>query len=215
MITLYGVHSPYVYKVRLALLKKGLEFKHVSVNLMEKSKDFLQLAPLGKIPALKDGDTVMYGSSNIVQYLDEQYKETEVLTGKTVAEKVKIGNLDEIVTKISSIIPPIFLESMGLINKTDKTSFGYALKVYSDDEEKMARSDLTNLFELLAAELGGKKYFVGESLSVADFSIFSFLAFAKKAKIDTSVLDNWYNQHAQTDVFAEILAKEDEIVGEV
>jgi glutathione S-transferase len=62
---LYGMPlSPNVVRVATVLNEKGLDFEIVPVDLRtgaHKQPEFLALNPFGQIPALEDGDEVLYG----------------------------------------------------------------------------------------------------------------------------------------------------------
>lgn len=77
MIKVHGVHgSPYVRKVLVALAMKGLEFEQIpQMPFMNVSDEFLKISPLGKIPALEDGDLVVSDSTVICEYLEDAYPE--------------------------------------------------------------------------------------------------------------------------------------------
>lgn len=63
-------------KVRITLLEKGLEFERINVDLTkreQKDPEFLKIHPFGQIPALDDEGFVVYDSTIINEYLDEEY----------------------------------------------------------------------------------------------------------------------------------------------
>ena len=63
---------PYVQRVAIALLEKGIAFQRLYVELADKPEWFLDLSPLGKVPLLKVGEeTVIFESSVICEYLEE------------------------------------------------------------------------------------------------------------------------------------------------
>lgn len=73
-ITLYGASlSPFVRKLRAALVEKGLEFEQVQVDPFRPPQNYRELSPFGRIPALRDGDRVLADSGVICAYLDAQY----------------------------------------------------------------------------------------------------------------------------------------------
>jgi len=89
MITIYGMQSPHVARVRAALLQKGLEFQHVSVNI-GKSEEFNKITPVGKIPVMEDSDgTVIWDSLNIIDYLDKKYPSTYQMFDRNPQKKSK------------------------------------------------------------------------------------------------------------------------------
>ncbi len=77
MIVLYDFpECPYAQKVRIVLAEKELEFETRLVDLRkneQRSAEFLKLNPLGKVPVLVDEDAVIYDSTIINEYLNEEY----------------------------------------------------------------------------------------------------------------------------------------------
>ena len=64
--------SPFVRKVKLAVHVLGFagELELVETNTMDATDPIRSVNPLGKIPALEDGGTILYDSRVIVEYLD-------------------------------------------------------------------------------------------------------------------------------------------------
>lgn len=62
---------PYVQRAAITLLEKGVPFNRVTIDLANKPDWFKSISPLGKVPLLRVGDTVLFESSPIVEYLDE------------------------------------------------------------------------------------------------------------------------------------------------
>jgi len=63
-------------KVRIVLLEKGLEFERVNVDLSkgeQKNPDYLKIHPFGQVPALDDDGFVLYDSTIINEYLEDEY----------------------------------------------------------------------------------------------------------------------------------------------
>ena len=75
MLTLYGMGSPNILKVVLALEELGLDYeaRHVAVVAGEQFEPAFQaLNPFGKVPVLVDGETVLFESGAILIYLAER-----------------------------------------------------------------------------------------------------------------------------------------------
>ncbi|MSP66898.1 MAG: maleylacetoacetate isomerase [Alphaproteobacteria bacterium] len=76
---LYGFsYSGSAYRVRIALLLKGLPYRSHSVHLLrdggeQNLPDYRRLNPLGAVPTLVHGDLVLTQSAAIVEYLEERY----------------------------------------------------------------------------------------------------------------------------------------------
>ena len=73
-----GILSPYVARVILTARHKGIKHKLKMPTGGLKSPEFLALNPMGKIPTIKDGSTVLYESSVIVDYLEAKYKKKRI-----------------------------------------------------------------------------------------------------------------------------------------
>jgi glutathione S-transferase len=72
----YGSGSPYSWRVQLVLEEKGLAYERVLLSFQQgdhKRPEHLARHPHGKVPALQDGDLVLYESTPIVEYLEERY----------------------------------------------------------------------------------------------------------------------------------------------
>ncbi|WP_445937797.1 glutathione S-transferase family protein, partial [Pseudomonas sp.] len=83
-LTVYGAPlSPFVRKVRLFLAEKNLDYQlEIILPFGQKPSWFRELSPLGRIPALKDGDVTLADSSVICQYLDDKHPEHSTLLGQ-------------------------------------------------------------------------------------------------------------------------------------
>ncbi|MDO9295313.1 glutathione S-transferase family protein [Bradyrhizobium sp.] len=62
---------PYVQRAVIALNEKGVDFERVDIDLANKPDWFLKLSPLGKTPVLLVGDTAIFESAVILEYLEE------------------------------------------------------------------------------------------------------------------------------------------------
>jgi glutathione S-transferase len=62
---------PYVQRAVIALTEKGVPFERIDIDLANKPDWFLKLSPLGKTPVLVVGDTAIFESAVILEYLEE------------------------------------------------------------------------------------------------------------------------------------------------
>jgi len=62
---------PYVQRAVIALTEKGVAFERIDVDLANKPDWFLVISPLGKTPVLQVGDTAIFESAVILEYLEE------------------------------------------------------------------------------------------------------------------------------------------------
>ena len=85
---LWGSGSPYAWRVLLALEFKGLPYESTLLSFSareHKRPEHLALNPRGKVPVLRDGDTVLSESLAIVAWLDAAYP-ARPLFGASAAE---------------------------------------------------------------------------------------------------------------------------------
>ena len=62
---------PYVQRAVIALTEKGVPFERIDIDLANKPNWFLAISPLGKTPVLQAGDTAIFESAVILEYLEE------------------------------------------------------------------------------------------------------------------------------------------------
>lgn len=169
-ITLYGAPlSPFVRKTRLCLLEKGLEYALEVVMPFPPPEWYLQLNPLGRIPALKDSELTLADSSVICQYLEEAYPQTTRLYGNNATERAHVRWLEKYA---DYELAPLTTFSI-FRNRVLKPSSGQPC-----NEESVLTAlnqKLPPHFDYLEAQLGSRRYFVGEQLSVADLAVASQL----------------------------------------
>jgi glutathione S-transferase len=83
MMKLYDfLPCPFGQTVRIVLAEKSLSYELVSVDITRgehRRPEFLRLNPYGKVPVLVDEDTVVYDSTIISEYLDDEYPDPPIL----------------------------------------------------------------------------------------------------------------------------------------
>ncbi len=169
-LTVYGVPlSPFVRKVRLCLLEKGLEYQLETVMPFTPPEWYLQLNPLGRIPAFKDDDCTLADSTVICQYLEEAYAETPALYAEEARQRGRVRWLEKYA---DYELAPLTTFTI-FRNRILKPSAGHPCNeeaVRAALEEKLPAH-----FDYLEAQLGQQEYFVGDELSMADIAITSQL----------------------------------------
>ncbi len=71
-LTLVSHHlCPYVQRAAIALKEKRVPFRRIDIDLSAKPDWFVAMSPLGKTPVLKVGDTAIFESAVILEYLEE------------------------------------------------------------------------------------------------------------------------------------------------
>ncbi|EIK53993.1 glutathione S-transferase [Stutzerimonas stutzeri TS44] len=169
-LTVYGVPlSPFVRKVRLCLLEKDLDYQLEKVMPFSPPDWYLQLNPLGRIPALRDGDLTLADSSVICQYLEDTYAGTHRLYGDDAASRARIRWLEKYADYELAPLTTFCV----FANRILKPSSGQAC-----DEQAVQtalREKLPPHLDYLEQQLGRNEYFVGTRLSLADIAVTSQL----------------------------------------
>jgi len=154
-LTIYGaVLSPFVHRVVLAARFKGMKYEVVAPPDGPKSPAYLKINPLGKVPALKDGKTVLFESSVIIEYLEAKSKTKKLVPkgAKAAAATRLIGAIGaEYVQAASGKLFPILRGGM-----QDPKAL------------ETASADLNRGLDLLEKFMVKGKYAAGAKFSIAD-----------------------------------------------
>jgi glutathione S-transferase len=161
MIKLYDFKSsPNSQRVKVVLEEKKLPFQIVPIDLRkgeQKTPEFLKLNPYGKVPVLTDGDTVLYESCIINEYLDEKYPNPPLMPadlGKRAKARILI---DYGLAHLDGPYQKLRQELM----KDPKEQ--------SEPVIVAAKNDLRKLLQRFENEIGDQPYLLGEfSLADAD-----------------------------------------------
>jgi glutathione S-transferase len=158
--------SPFVRKVRIAMIEKGLPYELVPVMPMGVSDDFKRISPLGKIPVYQDGDYTLPDSSCILAYL-ERVHPSPPLYPQDARQYGRALFLEEYAdTRLVETLGPAFFE------RVVKPMF---LK-QSPDDARVAQAltvQLPPVLDWLEAQVGDGEGIVGGRFGVADIAIAS------------------------------------------
>lgn len=160
-LTLYGaILSPFVRKVRIQLAEIGQDHELVTVNPFGQPDWYYEINPLGRVPAIQDGDFKLADSAVIAQYLHETLGSS--LYGSTPQEAARVRWLEKYADY--EIAPwatfTLFYNRIVM-----------PLKGETPDEHAVAtalKDKLPPLFDYLEAQLGQNTFLVGDRLSMAD-----------------------------------------------
>lgn len=64
---------PFVQRSVIILLEKGIDYDITYIDLKNPPDWFLEISPFGKVPVMRCGDTVLFESAVINEYLDETH----------------------------------------------------------------------------------------------------------------------------------------------
>ena len=159
MIKLYDYPDcPFGQKVRIVLAEKDLEYETILVDLRkgeQRTPEFLKLNPYGKVPVLIDEELVVYDSTIINEYLEDEYPHPPLLPDDSAA-RARVRLLEDYCD--NSFIP-----SAGLVlNELAKPEA-------ERDQDKLKRyqGEVLRGLTRLEALFEGRDYLVGE-FSLAD-----------------------------------------------
>lgn len=145
--------SPNCQRVKVVLEEKKLPFDTVPIDLRkgeQKNPDFLKLNPYGKVPVIIDGETVLYESCVINEYLEEKYPQTALMP-KDAAKKAKIRILIDY--GMNHFDPPyqkLRAEMMKPENERNKETI------------ESAKKELKTLLQRFEREIGEQPYLAGD-----------------------------------------------------
>lgn len=171
---LYGVSaSPYVKKVEVILKEKNIPFTQVvtppAVVLKMKKlpvpADFIEASPLGKIPALREGEWTISDSAVIAQYLEKAHPLPALYPSapRALARALwfeKYG--DEVLASV--IHKKIY---------TERVVKPKVLNIPGDESIAKAALDeeLPPMLDYLEKELGKDQWIAGDDFTVADIAL--------------------------------------------
>lgn len=169
MPTVYGVNaSPFVRKVRIALIEKGIPYELETVFPGPMAPpDFRQMSPLGKVPAFRDGDRTLSDSSVICAYL-ERIHPAPALYPSDAYEYARALWFEEWADGglVAVAGPKIFFQRI-----VAPRFFGRA----TDEEvvRKAIDEELPPLLDYLEGQLTGGEFLVGGSFTIGDIGVLS------------------------------------------
>ena len=170
--TIHGAGpSPFVRKVRVALIEKGIDYTLVPVMPGDSSPAFRKLSPLGKIPVYQDGDFALPDSSCILAYLERVHPEPALFPRDPQLYGRALWFEEYSDSKLSENLGAFFFQRF--VRKH--------FQKQEPDEEMLAKKktqDLPALFDYLEAQIGDRDVLVGSHFGVADIAVTSiFLTF--------------------------------------
>lgn len=165
MAILYGTSiSPFVRKVKVYAAESGISLDS-QPQPPSQDPEYLALHPLGKVPALRDGDFVLADSTVIVAYL-EKIAAGKSLYPSSAADYGKALWYEEYAdTKCFEVlVRGVFFQRVLMPKMYGKPGDEAVIK-------KAVEEDMPKIFDYLEGEIGDKEYLVGGALSIADIAV--------------------------------------------
>jgi glutathione S-transferase len=159
MLKLYdSPECPFCQKARIVLAEKDLSYEIAPVDLRageQKHPDFLKLNPFGKVPVLVDDEVVVYDSTIINEYLEDEYPHPQLLPTESAA-RARARTLEDYADNA-------FIPLTGAIMQELRRPEA------ERDQEKLgtSRQHVTRMLAMLDGALAGRSWLVG-NFSLAD-----------------------------------------------
>ncbi len=170
MIQLYDHPlSPYAQKVRIALREKAQPFEAVTpmgLGAGAGMEDFLAASPRGEVPALIDGETRVFDSTIILEYIEDRWP-TPALLPVGAAERARVRMIEEVMDTHYEAIN----WALGEI--------GWFKRAEGELAERLiaaARRQTEGFQTWLEGQLGGLTWFNGEAFGWGDVSVVPYVA---------------------------------------
>lgn len=150
-------------KVRIALLEKGLEFERINIDLSkreQKNSDYLKIHPFGQVPALDDEGFIIYDSTVINEYLEDEYPYPSLMP-KDSEGRARARLMEDF---RDTHFNPYFVHLIQEMRKPEGER----------DAQRIdnARAEITRAFDRTESELNGNEYLAGP-FSLADIAFMS------------------------------------------
>lgn len=160
-------------KVRIALLEKGLEFERVNVDLAkreQKNPEYLKIHPFGQVPALDDEGFIVYDSTIINEYLEDEYPYPPLMPDDSEG-RARARLMEDF--RDTRFNPP-FVKLIYEMRKPEAERDAGVLAA--------ATGDINQCFDRIEKELQGKEYLAG-TFSLADIAFMANLDLLERFQI--------------------------------
>jgi glutathione S-transferase len=171
-LVIYGSPiSPFVRKVAGVCIAKGLPFEVEAVNVFDPPAWFRDISPMKRIPVLRDRSVAEEGlagtipdSSAICAYIEKKHPAPALYPHDPMAlgEALFIEEFADTSLAMAGglgIFRPIFFA----ISKGEEPGLDKARDAWANQ--------LPPVFDVLETRLGGREYFAGDALSIADITV--------------------------------------------
>ena len=203
MITIHGSPiSPFVRKTLVCLLEKGIEHEVNPVSPFPPPDSHLKISPLGKIPAMTDGDLAIPDSSAICGYIEKKHP-THPIYPENVADYGRARWFEDCAdNELPKATAALFFNRV-------------AVKMMGREPDEAVIQQIIEqvqpgIFDYLENEIGDKTYLLGDAFSIADIAItcqFIQMMYAGEALPESSHpnIARYVNTHMHRDSFKQLI----------
>lgn len=189
-------------RVTYLLKELGVEYELIPVDLMkgeQKTPEYMEKQPFGKVPVLEDGDLTIFESRCILRYIADKYKDKVNLIGKDAKERALVDNwLEAEGHNFSGPVGGIVYEKVFKQWRGQET-----------DETIVAKhmEQLAVVLDVYEKVLSKRSYIAGDEFSIADISHVPYAAYLiEKAGVKEPFESRpnvwaWWNRITQRDAW--------------
>ena len=203
LVLISHVLCPYVQRVAIVMMEKGIEHQRRDVDLANKPQWFLAISPLGKTPVLDVGGHALFESAVICEYLEETFPNPALLPAAP-EERAEVRRLvgwfdDTFHAEVTSKL---------LYERVNKKITGEG---YPDSKNvKAGATRIKYHLDYMSWLLDQRRWLAGDVMTLADFAAAAHLsALDYISDVDWHRSDNvrdWYAKIKSRPAFRTLLA---------
>ena len=164
MITIHGSNiSPFVRKTLICLTEKGIEFELNAISPFPPPESHLKISPLGKIPAMTEGDLAIPDSSAICGYLEKRFPEPGLYPSDHGAYGRALWYEDWADNELPKATAALFFNRIAVRMMKREPDEGVISKIITEIQP--------GIFDYLETEIGDKTYLTGNAFSISDIAV--------------------------------------------
>ncbi len=182
----HRIFSPFCWRIRMALLHKGLDFKSIPWRFSDKEK--IAHSGQSRVPVLEDGDTVVSDSWAIACYLDDHYPNHPSLFGGKDGQALSRFYYDWVGwTLQTALVRLVLMDIFNHLHPNDKAyfrhsrehRFGMSLEQVSADRDQAVVDFRQKTLVPLRETLQTQAYLGGDRPLYADYIVFGAFQWAR------------------------------------
>jgi glutathione S-transferase len=174
-VKLYEFAPTRSIRARWTLQELGVDFEPVTVNIPagdNRRPEFLEVNPAGKLPVLVDGDMVLTESVAIALYLAEKYSERGLLPAD-LKGRAQVNRW--LLFTATELEQPLW--------RIARNTFIYPENQRLPADVQIAREEFKAMAAVLENHMQGRRFVVGEDVTVADLVLAYTLDWANEVKL--------------------------------
>jgi glutathione S-transferase len=173
-VKIYGPVQSRAARVLWCARECGIEFEHLGTDTaaLKADAEFARINPNAKVPAMVDGELMLFESMAINLYLAHKYGKTlwpQTIEDEARAYQWSFWGMTEVEKPLLTIVVDMFM------TPPDKKN---------PKAVEEAKAAFQKPLRVLNEAIRGKPYLLGETFTIADLNLASIMAWAKLAKID-------------------------------